>query len=322
MPDYYDGLMKIVIALFVLLPGLLYASCAGLSGESLTECKKGEGEMLRHAQDEAKRVNELEASTPQSWGEATEPVHIGGPLYYVGTQGIAVYLIKTKKGLILLGGATSPSGPVINDSIQKVGFKPSDIKLLLVSHGHFDHVGSLGYFKAVTEAPVLAGQGDVELLKSGGKADYLFAKDSKFHFDPVTVDRVVKDKEVVELGGVKMIAHATPGHTPGCITWEMKFREGRKKYSVVFLDGTTINPGTKFTKTPSYPGILDDYRKTFRVLNSLKPDIFLSYHSEVFDFESKRAVAKKAGLKAWVDKSGYAKFVAKKQAEFEQYVVE
>jgi metallo-beta-lactamase class B len=121
-------------------------------------------------------------------------------------------------------------------------------------------------------------EADVELLKSGGSTDYLFAKDAKLHFPPVTTDRVLNDGDKVSLGDVTRTAHATPGHTPGCTTWVTTVAEGGHSYVVVFADGVGINPGTHFVKNPSYPGIADDYRRTFSVLESLHPDIFLSYH--------------------------------------------
>jgi len=256
----------------------------------------------------------------KSWIQPTEPFHIAGPIYYVGTRGLSVFLITTSNGDILLGGAVPGTAPLVEASIRKLGFKPEDIRILLLNHAHFDHAGTLADFKKLTGAKVEVMQADVELLKSGGNIDYLFAKDTKLHFPPVTTDKVLKDGATVSLGGVALTAHATPGHTPGCTTWVTTVAEGGHSYAVVFADGTSINPGTHLVKNPSYPGIADDYRHTFNVLESLHPDIFLSYHAEAFDLEGKSARAATEGVQAWVDPQGYRSFVAERKARFEEEV--
>ena len=250
------------------------------------------------------------SSFPKAWSEPVDPFHIAGPIYYVGTRGLGVFLITTPAGNILIGGAVPGAAPLIEASIRKLGFKPEEIQILLSNHAHADHVGTLADFQKLTGAQVAAMQGDVELLKSGGKTDYLFAGDSRFHFPPVTTDRVLKDGDVVSLGAISLTAHATPGHTPGCTTWTTTVPDGGRSYSVVFADCKTINAGTRLVKDPSYPGIADDYRRTFQVLESLHPDIFLSYHSEVYDLENKRARAAREGVQAWVDPQGFQAYVA------------
>ena len=257
-----------------------------------------------------------------SWSEPTEPFHIAGPIYYVGTRGLCVYLITTPAGHILLSGGLPGTTPLIEASIRKLGFRPEDIRILLISHAHFDHVGTLAQMQKLTGAQVEVMQADVALLKSGGTIDYLFAKKDEYHFARVTAQKVLNDGDTVSLGGVTLTAHWTPGHTPGCTTWTSTVQEAGHPYAVVFADGTGINPGTRFVKNPSYQGIADDYRKTFRVLGSLHPDIFLAFHVERFDMEAKRARATTEGVKAWVDPVGYREFVARDKANFEKLVAE
>jgi metallo-beta-lactamase class B len=254
------------------------------------------------------------------WYEPTDPFHIAGPIYYVGTRGLGVFLITTSDGDILLGGAMPGTAPLIEASTRKLGFKPEDIHILLLNHAHIDHAGTLADFKKLTGAKLEVMQGDVELLESGGSTDYLFAKDVKFHFPPATVDKALNDGDKVSLGGVTLTALATPGHTRGCTTWVTSVMDGGRSYLVVFADGTGINPGTHFVKNPSYPGIADDYRHTLTVLESLHPDIFLSYHTESFDMAGKQARATKEGVAAWVDAEGYRSYVAGSKARFEEQV--
>ena len=260
------------------------------------------------------------SGNPKSWYEATEPFHIAGPIYYVGTRGLSVFLITTSEGDILLGGAVPGTEPLIEVSIRKLGFKPDKIRILLLNHGHFDHAGTVAGLKTSTGAKLEVMQGDVDLLKSGGGTDYLFAKDAKFHFPPVTPDKALKDGDTVSLGDVTLTAHATPGHTRGCTTWVTTVKDGGRAYVVVFADGTGINPGTRFVRNPSYPGIADDYRHTFTVLESLQPDIFLSYHAEAFDSAGKQGRASTEGVQAWVDPQGYRGYVARGKANFEEHV--
>jgi metallo-beta-lactamase class B len=251
-----------------------------------------------------------------AWFEPTEPLRIVGPIHYVGTRGLGVYLITTPAGHILLNGAMPSSAKRIEKSIRKLGYDPADIRLLLVSHAHIDHVGTLAYFKKRTGARVAVLTSEKELLESGGKTDYLYSNRPAFHFEPVHVDRELRDGDTVSLGGVTLRARWTPGHTRGTTTWTATVAEGGRGYEVVFLDGTGVNPGTRLVVDPSYRGIADDYRRTFGVLESLKPDVFLAYHAEFFDFDGKRARAAAEGAAAFVDPEGYRRGVAEAKAEF------
>lgn len=257
---------------------------------------------------------------PKSWYEPMQPFQIAGPIYYVGTRGLSVFLVTTSEGDILVAGAVPGTAPLIEASIRKLGFKPENIRILLLNHAHVDHAGTLADFKKLTGAKVEVMLADVDLLKSGGRTDYLFAEDAKFHFPPVTTDKALHDGDTVSLGGTTLTAHATPGHTRGCTTWVTTVAEGGRSYVVVFADGTGINPGTRFVKNPSYAGIADDYRHTFSVLESLQPDIFLSYHAESFDLSGKQARAATEGVQAWVDPQGYRSYVARGKVKFEEAV--
>lgn len=253
----------------------------------------------------------------KAWLEPAEPITIVGPIRFVGTLGLCAYFIPTPAGHILLNGLMPQSAAHLEASIRKLGYRPEDIKILLISQAHIDHVGTLAHMQKLSGARVEVMAADVGLLKSGGKTDYLFASDPRFHFDPVATDRVLKDGDTVELGGVKLTARATPGHTPGTTTWLTTVEDGGRPYAVVFADGMGVNPGTRLVKDPSYPGIADDYRRTFHLLGSLRPDIFLSYHPGFFDFSGKRERAKRDGVQAWVDPDGYRRRIADSQANFE-----
>jgi metallo-beta-lactamase class B len=247
-------------------------------------------------------------------------VKIVGPIHFVGTRDLGVYLVATKAGHVLIDGAMPTSASLIEASIRKLGFKPEEIRVLLITQAHIDHVGTLAHFKKLSSAQVAVMSPDDELVKSGGATDYLFATDERFRFEPVTADRVLKDGDAVELGGVRLTARLTPGHTRGTTTWTTTVEDGGQSYRVVFPASTSVNPGTRLVQNPSYPGIADDYRRSFRLLESLKPDIFLGAHVGVFDMDAKRPRAASAGAKAWVDPEGYARYLAKSKEAFEALV--
>jgi metallo-beta-lactamase class B len=254
------------------------------------------------------------------WYEPVEPLRIAGPIHYVGTRDLAVYLIATPAGHILIDGAMPPSAPLVEANIRKLGFKPQEIRILLTTQAHIDHVGTMAHFKKLTGAQVAVMEGDVPLLKSGGRSDYLFANRSDFHFDPVATDRVLRDQDVVELGGVRLTARLTPGHTRGTTTWTTTITAGGTSYAVVFAGSGAVNPGTRLVKNPSYPGIADDYRRAFALLESLKPDIFLAAHASAFALAAKRARADIDGVQAFVDPDGFRAVIAAQKKSFESLV--
>jgi metallo-beta-lactamase class B len=256
----------------------------------------------------------------KTWNDPIPPFRIVGPIHYVGTFDLGAYLIATPQGHILMDGGVAESAPVIERSIRALGFKPEDIKFLLTTQAHFDHVASLAHFVRLSRARVEVMQGDHTLVADGGKSDYLFGE-ARFLFEPVKVDRVLRDGDTVSLGDVRLTARLTPGHTPGSTTWMTTVDDGGRKYSVLFPNSGGINAGTRLVNRPSYPTIADDYRKTFAVLETLRPDIFLGAHANLWGLHEKRArMAQAPGPAAFVDPDGYRTFVAGRRAAFEQQV--
>ena len=252
------------------------------------------------------------------WEQPTTPMKVVGPIYFVGTEGLSVWLITTPQGHILMNTGLASSGPMIADSIRQLGFRPEDIKFIVFCHAHSDHVGALAQLKKLSRARVVAMRQEVELLQSGGTADFLFGKDPEFRFEPVKVDVIARDGDRLPLGDVVLTARLTAGHTRGTTTWTTRVMDGGKSYTVVFADGTGVNSEARLAGKPSYPDIQGDYERTFDVLESLKPDIWFSPHTQNFDFQAKRARAPQEGPAAWVDPEGYKRFVAEQKQEFER----
>ncbi|MDA9421449.1 beta-lactamase [Bradyrhizobium sp. CCBAU 53380] len=254
------------------------------------------------------------------WEEPVEPVRIVGPIYFVGTKGLGVFLFTTSEGNILMNTGMSSSGPMIVDSIRKLGFKPEDIKLMINGHAHIDHAGAFAFMKKLTGAQLAVMKDDVAAMESGDKDDFKYAND--FAYEGVKVDRVLRDGDQIRMGDVLLTAYHTPGHTRGATTWIANLVVDGKAYVVAFPDGAGFNPGYRVAKDPSYPGIEDDYRNTHHALEMIKPDIWLAQHNEYYDLEGKRKRAETEGVNAWIDPEGYRRFIADKKRAFEDEVDE
>jgi metallo-beta-lactamase class B len=230
-------------------------------------------------------------------GAAQAPVHedarpfpayqIAGNLYYVGTNDITSYLVTTPAGHIVINAGYEDTAALIRDSIEQLGFHARDVKILLNSQAHFDHVAGQAALQKLTGAQIYSSTAEVAVLESGGKADFRWG--SEYTFPPVKVDRVLKDGDKVTLGGVTLVAHVTGGHSIGCTTWTMQVEDGSpaKRYDVVIVGGTTINPGVNLLHTAKYPAMADDFTRTFRVLRSLHCDIFLGAHGGYYGMLAK-----------------------------------
>jgi metallo-beta-lactamase class B len=251
------------------------------------------------------------------WDEPAEPARVLGPIYFVGTRGLGSFLITGSEGHILLFTGMPGSGEMIEKSITKIGFKPTEVKIILTGHAHCDHVGGHAYLKKATGAKIAMMREEVELFESGGKLDFHYGMSKAFEFTPAKVDTVFRDEDEIKLGDIRIKALLTPGHTKGSTTYVTKIAADGKTYTVVFPDGTSVNPGYRVAVNPSYKGIGDDYRRTFRTLEGLKPDIWLNGHTNTFSYDAKQKRAAKDGAAAWVDPEGYKKFVAAAKEKFE-----
>ena len=250
------------------------------------------------------------------WTTPLPPYRIAGNLYYVGSKDLASFLIVTPQGDILINSSLTSSVPLIKKSVEKLGFKFSDVKILLISHAHWDHEAGSAEVKRLTGAKYMVMDADVPVVESGGRKDFHYGKSPDDWYPPAKVDRVLHDGDEVRLGGTVLVAHLTPGHTKGCTTWTMKVREGGKTYNVVIVGSPNINPGYKLIGDPAYPQMAQDYEKTFRVLKSLPCDIFLGAHGGYYGMLAKYARMKQEGPKVFIDPQGYKDYVADREQAF------
>ena len=250
------------------------------------------------------------------WTTNHAPFRVIGEVYYVGSKDLASYLITTPQGLILINSNLPSSVPLIRKNVEALGFHFKDVKILLISHGHWDHAAGSAEIKRLTGAKYMVMDADVPLVESGGKDDFQYGKDAVSQFPETRVDRVLHDGDEVKLGGVVLVAHKTPGHTKGCTTWTMKVREESKTYNVVIVGSPNVNTGYKLVGNAAYPAIAQDYELTFRTLNSLPCDVFLGAHGIYFGLDAKFARMKAGGVNPFVDPEGYRSYVAEREQAF------
>lgn len=261
----------------------------------------------------------LRADENPDWTTPIAPFRIADDLYYVGSRDLASYLIVTPSGDILINSNLESSPALIRRSAEQLGFHFSDIHILLISHAHSDHDAGSAAIKRMTGAQYMVMDSDVPVVESGGAKDFFYPEHS---YPPAKVDRVLHDGDKVQLGGAVLVAHNTPGHTRGCTTWTLRTTQQGKPVNAVIVGSWNVNPGFRLVSRPgkpaSYPGIADDYRKTFAVLKSLPCDIFLGAHGQYFDMLAKLERSKTgAGQSVWIDPEGYRNAVAEKEREFE-----
>jgi metallo-beta-lactamase class B len=241
--------------------------------------------------------------------------HVIGNLYFVGSKSLGIYLVTTPQGHILINAGLEDSVNMIQQSVEKLGFRFSDIKILLISHAHYDHDAGASRIKKLTGAKYMVMDADVPVVESGGKKDFFYNRTPGMLYPATKVDRVLHDGDTVALGGSVLTAHLTPGHTKGCTTWTMKANEGDKSYDVVIVGGTNVNDGYILVNNPAYPQIASDYQKTFEVLRSLPCDVFLGAHGSYYDLESKYA-RMSANENPFIDPKGYREFVDDREQAF------
>jgi len=258
----------------------------------------------------------LPAQNPAEWTEPFPPYKVAGNIYYVGSKGLAAFLITTPQGHILINSNLQESVPQIQASVEKLGFHFSDVKILLISHAHFDHCAGSAKLKELTGARYMVMDADVPVVESGGKSDFQYGRSKNSWYPAAKVDRVLHDGDQVRLGDTVVVAHLTPGHTKGTTTWTMKVSEGGKNRDVVIVGSPNVNPGYRLIHNAAYLNIALDYERTFRVLNALPCDIFLGAHGSYYDMEAKFARLKPSATNPFVDPGGYKSYVADREQAF------
>ena len=268
----------------------------------------------------------VHAETNPSWTTPIAPFRIADNLYYVGSKDLASYLVVTPKGSILINANLATSPPQIRASVEKLGFRWKDVRVLLNGQAHFDHMAGSAEVIHETHAKNMVMDADVSVVESGARTDFLSPSPNIPTYPAVHVDRVLHDGDTVILGGVTLTAHKTAGHTRGCTTWTMRSHLPGESVgttrNIVIVGGVSFWSEYHFVATPghpvSYPGIAHDFQHTFAMLRGLPCDVFLGAHGGYFDMLTKLEHYPQDGPRVFIDPAGYREFVADAHRTFEQ----
>jgi metallo-beta-lactamase class B len=249
-----------------------------------------------------------------TWTQPFTPFRIAPDLYYVGSRGLASYLVTTPEGHILINSNLEASVPQIQASVEQLGFRFGDVKVLLISHAHWDHNAGSAIIQQRTGVRYMVMEGDQSVVESGGRTDFQYGNDMTY--PAARVDRVLRDGDEVRLGNAVLVARLTPGHTRGCTTWTMKIREGDQERNVVIVGSPNVNPGYRLVNNAAYPNIAADFEKTFEVLKSLPVDYFLGAHGSYYNLEAKYTRMTQGVASPFIDPEGYRAYVENRERAF------
>jgi|SRR5579872_7504721 len=247
----------------------------------------------------------IASAQSRDWNKPFPSHHVIGNVYFIGTAELGSYLITTPEGHVLVNSDFESTVPILRANVEKLGFKFSDIKIILGSHAHGDHMDGDALLKEYTGAKVMAMEQDVPALrkmKPGGK-DH-------------PIDRILKDGDEVKIGGTTLVAHLTAGHTKGCTSWTLKTQEGGKTYDVIILGSIGVNPGYILVNNKDYPQIADDYIRSFKTLRAMHVDVFLAAHGSFYQLDEKYAKLTKQKENPFIDPAGFQAHIDLKEKEF------
>lgn len=259
------------------------------------------------------RAQETEAL--RAMNQPREPFRILGNLYYVGASDVTSFLVATPAGHILIDGGFAETAPLIEGSVARLGFKLEDVRILLNSHAHLDHAGGLARLKERTGARLMASAADAPLLEAGGRGDPVLG--DRGLFPPVAVDRRLADGDIIELGGTRLTARVTAGHTRGCTSWVIDIAAEDAQHRAVSICSLSLLDGVRLTTDPTWPGIAADFEHSFAALRAIPAEVFLAAHGSFFGLAAKRE-AQLAGavVSPFLDPEGYRRYIDEAEQRF------
>jgi metallo-beta-lactamase class B len=267
----------------------------------------------------AQKVAEPATNAHPEWSRPYPPFKIAGNLYYVGTYDLACYLIVTPKGNILINTGLASSAPVIKTSIEALGFKFADTRILLTTQAHYDHMGAMAAIKKMTGAKMMVDAGDAAVLADGGRSDYALGGNVS-PYAPVKTDRLLHNGDRINLGGMELVILHHPGHTKGSCSFLFDVKDKKRSYKVLIANLPTIITDKKFTEIPAYPNIAKDYAYTLSAMKKLTFDIWLASHASQFGLYSKHKPGSAYNPAAFIDRKGYDAELKDLQEEFNKKI--
>jgi len=253
------------------------------------------------------------------WVKPYEPFRVAGNIYYVGTYDLCSYLVTTPDGHILINTGLAETVPLLQKNVESLGFKFSDIKVLLITHAHYDHVAGMAEIKKATGAQMMVNAADAQTLEDGGKSDFLFGGPKGF-FVGVKADRLLKDGDVIKLGDAKLTAYHHPGHTPGATSYMVETKDETRAWKVLIVNLPSILDETRIMGMPTYPKVGQDYKHTLESLPKLQFDLWVSSHTGQFNLHKKRKPGDPYKPEIFSDRKAYDAEVAGLQKVYDDRV--
>lgn len=260
------------------------------------------------------------AGQPEGWSRPYPGHRVIGNLYAVGTYDLGVFLITSEDGHILINTALEDSVPLIRKNVEDLGFRLQDVKILLAMQAHWDHTAALAEIKEFADAEMWATAGDAPVLEDGGFSDPHFG--GRVSFRPVTVDKIVADGEIIRLGKTRLKVVESPGHTAGSVSYTMTVREGGREYRVVIANMGTINRGKRLVVDPTYPGVAEDFAKTFRRQKAMDIDVWVAAHGSQYGMHRKHSPGQPYSPETFVDPDGFRAAVERLEALYNAQLAE
>lgn len=255
--------------------------------------------------------------TDSSWTIPCQPFRVAGNLYYVGTRELASYMITTREGHILINTGLAESVPMIQKNIESLGYKFSDIKILLTNQAHYDHIGGMAEIQRVTGAEMMIHKGDAEVARDGGASDYIFGTNGPT-FEPIKVSRELRDDDLIKLGETSLQILHHPGHTKGASSFLFTTRDENREWRVLIVNMPSILSSARIYGMPRYPDIGNDFKKTLASLPTLKFDLWLAAHASQFNLNDKRKAGDAYRPEAFTDQAGFDNAVRYLYTEYER----
>ncbi|MBS1772411.1 MAG: subclass B3 metallo-beta-lactamase [Bacteroidetes bacterium] len=239
------------------------------------------------------------------WSQDYEPFRIAGNLYYIGSYDLGMYLITTPQGHILINTGLAASADMIQKHMEQLGFKATDIRIMLSNQMHFDHAGGMAAVQKLSGAKVMIMEGDEGVAQDGGKSDCTMGSILGVTFAPVHIDRILHNNDKIELGGVVLTALKHPGHTKGSCSYMLTVKDGAKKYKVLIANMPKMLPEVEPNGMESYPNVAKDFEYTYAVMPKLQFDLWVAAHASQFDLHKKHQPGDKYNPEAFRDRKGY-----------------
>ncbi len=268
----------------------------------------------------AQSVKEPPNTNPE-WTKPYPPFRVAGNLYYVGTYDLGCYLVTSPQGHILINTGLASSASLLKASIESLGFKLSDVKILLTTQAHHDHNGAMAAIKKMTGAKFMVNEKDAEVVKDGGRSDY-FSGGPVSTFQPVAIDRLLKNNDVVKLGDNELTMLHHPGHTKGSCSYLFTVKDEKQSYRVLIANIPSIIINGKFSEVKSYPGMQQDYAYTLKAMKDIPFDIWLASHASQFDLQGKHKPGAAYNPAAFIDREGYDDAIKQWQDVYDEKIKE